>query len=130
VTYLVVTAVLAYTTVALINATAAAAAGRRRPVRLLRLAGASCGQVAGVMTVDAVLVSGTGVMLGTLLAMATLLPFDSALVAPGLPVGPPWICLTVTSAAVLLTLGVTRLATRLVSTDPERAWRSRPALKS
>jgi putative ABC transport system permease protein len=118
VTYLLVAAVLAYTTVALINATAAAAAGRRRPLRLLRLAGASRGQVARAMTVDAVLVSGTGVALGTLLALATVLPFDSALGAPGLPAGSPWIYLTVTSAAVLLTVGVTRLATRLVNTDP------------
>jgi putative ABC transport system permease protein len=120
VTYLLVAAVLAYTTVALINATAAAAAGRRRPLQLLRLAGASRGQVARAMTVDAVLVSGTGIALGTLLALATLLPFDSALGAPGLPAGPPWIYLTVTSAAVLLTVGVTRLATRLVNTDPGR----------
>ncbi|HMG62780.1 MAG TPA: FtsX-like permease family protein, partial [Streptosporangiaceae bacterium] len=118
VTYLLVAAVLAYTTVALINATAAAAAGRRRPLRLLRLAGASRGQVARAMTVDAVLVSGTAVALGTLLALATVLPFDSALGAPGLPAGSPWIYLTVTSAAVLLTVGVTRLATRLVNTDP------------
>jgi hypothetical protein len=35
-----------------------------------------------------------------------------------LPAGSPWIYLTVTSAAVLLTVGVTRLATRLVNTDP------------
>ena len=70
------------------------------------------------MTVDAVLVSGTGVVLGTVLALATLLPFDAALGAPGLPAGSPWIYLTVTAAAVLLTIGVTAVATRLVRTDP------------
>jgi putative ABC transport system permease protein len=118
VTYLLVAAILAYTTVALVNAAVAAAAGRRRPLRLARLAGASRGQVARAMTVYAVLVSGAGVALGTLVALATLLPFDRALGAPGLPAGSPWIYLTVTSAAVLLTVGVTAVATRLVNTDP------------
>ncbi|HEX5292808.1 MAG TPA: hypothetical protein VFX25_28390 [Streptosporangiaceae bacterium] len=70
------------------------------------------------MTVYAGLVSGAGVALGTVLALATLLPFDAALGAPGLPAGSPWIYLTVTAAAVLLTVGVTALATRLVNTDP------------
>jgi putative ABC transport system permease protein len=118
VTYLLVAAVLAYTTVALVNAAVAAAAGRRRSLRLVRLAGASRGQVARAMTVYAGLVSGAGVALGTVLALATLLPFDAALGAPGLPAGSPWIYLTVTAAAVLLTVGVTALATRLVNTDP------------
>jgi putative ABC transport system permease protein len=118
VSYLLVAALLAYTTIALVNATVAAAAGRRRPLRLLRLAGASRGQVARGMTIDAVVISGTGIALGTLLALATLLPFDSALGAPGLPAGSPWIYLTVAGAAALLTAGVTWLATRLVNTDP------------
>jgi putative ABC transport system permease protein len=118
VSYLLVAALLAYTAVALVNATVAAAAGRRRPLRLLRLAGASRGQVARGMTIDAVVIAGAGIALGTLVALATLLPFDSALGAPGLPAGSPWIYLTVTAAAALLTVAVTRLATRLVNTDP------------
>jgi putative ABC transport system permease protein len=118
VSYLLVAALLAYTTIALVNATAAAAAGRRRPLALLRLAGASRRQVARGMTISALAIAAAGITLGTLLALATLLPFDSALGAPGLPAGPPWIYLAVTTAAGLVTVGAARLATRLVNTDP------------
>jgi len=57
-------------------------------------------------------------VLGTLVALATLLPFDSALGSPGLPAGPPSIYLTITASAALLTLLVTRLSTQLLDTRP------------
>jgi putative ABC transport system permease protein len=66
----------------------------------------------------AILVLATGIVLGTLVALATLLPFDSALGFPGLPAGPPWIYLTITASAALLTLLVTRLSTQLLDTRP------------
>jgi putative ABC transport system permease protein len=70
------------------------------------------------MAIGALAIAAAGITLGTLLALATLLPFDSALGAPGLPAGPPWIYLAVTTAAGLVTVGAARLATRLVNTDP------------
>jgi putative ABC transport system permease protein len=55
---------------------------------MLRLVGADRGQLARTMTIEAILVSVAGVVLGTAVTLATLLPFDSALGAPGLPAGP------------------------------------------
>jgi hypothetical protein len=48
-------------------------------------------------------------------ALATLLPFDSALGAPGLPAGPAWIYITAAASAALLTVVTARLT----------AWRYR-----
>lgn len=85
---------------------------------MLRLIGANRAQVTRTMTVEALLISAVGIVLGTFIAFATLLPFDSALGAPGLPGGPPWIYLTVTVSATVLTVLVTRLSTRLLHTEP------------
>jgi len=87
---------------------------------MLRRIGAGRSQVTRAMTIEAILVSATGIVLGTLVVLATLLPFDSALGFPGLPAGPPWIYLTITASAALLTLLVTRLSTQLLDTRPGR----------
>jgi len=85
---------------------------------MLRRIGAGRSQVTRAMTIEAILVSATGIVLGTLVAAATLLPFDSALGIPGLPAGPPSIYLTITASAALLTLLTTRLSTQLLDTRP------------
>ncbi|HKA94806.1 MAG TPA: ABC transporter permease [Streptosporangiaceae bacterium] len=120
VSYLFIAAVIAYTTVSLINTTVAATARRRPQLAMLRRIGAGRSQVTRAMTIEAILVSATGIVLGTLVALATLLPFDSALGFPGLPAGPPSIYLTVTASAALLTLLTTRLSTQLLDTRPGR----------
>jgi putative ABC transport system permease protein len=119
--YMFIAALIAYTTVSLINTIVAATSQRRPQLRMLRLVGANRGQVAATMTIEAILVAAAGIVLGTFVALATLLPFDSALGAPGLPAGPVWIYLGVTGAATLLTVLVTRLSTRLLHTEPGRA---------
>jgi hypothetical protein len=53
--------------------------------------------------------------LGASVLLATLLPFDSALGAPGLPVGSAWIYVTAAASAALLTVVTARLS----------AWRYR-----
>src|SRR5215468_8921383 len=118
VSYLFIAAVIAYTTVSLINTTVAATTRRRPQLAMLRRIGASRSQVTRAMTIEAILVSATGIVLGTLVGLATLLPFDSALGFPGLPVGPPSTYLTITASAALLTLLVTRLSTQLLDTRP------------
>ncbi len=72
-------------TVSLISTTVAATARRRPQLQMLRRIGAGRGQVMRAMTIEAVLVAGAGIVLGTLVALAALLPFDSALGAPGPP---------------------------------------------
>lgn len=118
--YLLIAALIIYTVVSLVNATVAVTAERRAQLRLLRLVGASRHQMIRTTTVDALLCAGAGVALGVAVAVATLLPFDSALGAPGLPAGSPWIFIVVMSSAVVLTVIVTQLAARLLDTRPAR----------
>src|SRR5215468_3745168 len=120
VSYLFIAAVIAYTSVSLINTTVATTARRRPQLAMLRRIGAGRSQVTRAMTIEAILVSATGIVLGTLVALATLLPFDTALGSPGLPAGPPSIYLTITGSAALLTLLATRLSTQLLNTRPSR----------
>lgn len=121
VNYLFIAALIAFVTVSLISSTVAATAQRQPQLRMLRRIGASGAQVRRAMTIEAVLVAAAGIVLGTLVALAALLPFDSALGAPGLPAGPVWIYLTVTAAAAALTITVTRLSAQLLRTRPGRA---------
>ncbi len=121
VNYLFIAALIAYVTVSLVSTTIAGTARRRPQLQMLRRIGANRGQVTRAMTIEALLVAGAGIVLGTLVALATLLPFDSALGAPGLPAGPWWIYLTVTAAATVLTVLVTRLSAQFLRTGPAQA---------
>jgi putative ABC transport system permease protein len=116
--YMFIAALIAYVTVSLISTTVAATVRRRPQLQMLRRIGAHRRQVTRAMTIEAVLVAGAGIVLGTLVALATLLPFDSALGDPGLPAGPVWIFLTVTAGAAALTILVARLSAELLHTDP------------
>jgi putative ABC transport system permease protein len=113
--YLFIVAIIAYAAVSLVATTVAATAQRRPQLRMLRLIGANRGQVTRTVTMEAIMVAVAGVALGTVVALATLLPFDSALGAPGLPAGPAWIYVTAAASAALLTVVTARLS----------AWRYR-----
>jgi len=119
--YMILAAVVAYATVYLTSATVAATTRRRPQLHMLRQIGASGSQVALAMTIEGVLVAATGIVLGTLVALATLLPFDNAIGAPGLPAGSPSIYLTVITLAAALTIAVTSLSARLLRTAPSQA---------
>lgn len=121
VNYMFIVALIAYVTVSLISTTVAATVRRRPQLQMLRRIGAHRRQVTRAMTIEAVLVAGAGIVLGTLVALATLLPFDSALGDPGLPAGPVGIYLTVTAAAASLTILVARVSAQLLHTDPGHA---------
>jgi putative ABC transport system permease protein len=119
--YMIMAAGIAYVTVYLISSTVAATARRRPQLHMLRQIGASGSQVALAMTIEGALVAATGIVLGTLAALATLLPFDKAIGAPGLPAGSPLIYLTVIALAAALTIAVTGLSARLLRTAPGQA---------
>jgi putative ABC transport system permease protein len=119
--YMFIAAVVAYVTVSLVSSTVAATARRRPQLQMLRRLGASASQVRRAMTIEGALVAATGIVLGTLVALAALLPFDSALGAPGLPAGPVSIYLTVTAVAAALTIAVTSLSAQLLHTAPSQA---------
>jgi putative ABC transport system permease protein len=116
--YMFLVAVVAYVTVYLISSTVAATTRRRPQLHMLRQIGASGSQVGLAMTIEGALVAATGIVLGTLAALATLLPFDKAIGAPGLPAGSPLIYLTVIAPAAALTIAVTSLSARLLRTAP------------
>jgi putative ABC transport system permease protein len=121
VNYMFIAALIAYVTVSLISSTVAATARRRRQLQMVRRIGASGGQVGRAMTIEAALVAAAGIVLGTLVALAALLPFDIALGAPGLPAGPLWIYVAVTALAAALMIAVTRLSAQLLRTGPSHA---------
>ena len=119
--YLLIAGLIAYTVVSLVNTTVAVTAERRPQLRVLRLIGASRFQMIRTVTAEALICAGAGIALGIVVTLATLLPFDLALGAPGLPAGSPWIFVVTSSLAVMLTALVSRLAARLLDTRPARA---------
>ena len=118
--YMFIAAVVAYVTVYLTSSTVAATTRRRPQLHTLRQIGASGSQVGLAMTIEGALVAATGIVLGTLVALATLVPFDNAIGAPGLPAGSPLIYLTVIALAAALTIAVTSLSARLLRTAPSQ----------
>jgi len=114
VNYLLVAMIISYTVVSLVNTLVIATGERRREFALQRLIGSTAGQILRMMSVEAILIAVSGVLLGTAVAGATLLAFGVALDGRPLPDGPPWIYLAVVGAAGLLTLAATLLTTMLV----------------
>lgn len=120
VAYLLVAMVVGYAVIALVNTLVMATGERRREFTLQRLVGATRGQVMRMMTVEALLTALAGIVLGTVVAAATLVPLSKAVLDSSMPVGPPWIFVTVTISALALTLFATLFPARF-------ALRTRPS---
>ncbi|TJZ54311.1 FtsX-like permease family protein [Streptomyces piniterrae] len=112
--YMVLGVVIAYSTIALVNTQVLATTERRREFMLQRLIGATRRQVLRMMTVEAILVSVAGIVLGVLVAVLTLVPLSLSVLGKPTPEGPPWIFATVVAAAFALTLFTTLLSATLV----------------
>ncbi|WP_438291928.1 FtsX-like permease family protein [Streptomyces sp. HUAS TT7] len=112
--YLVLGVVVAYATIALVNTQVLATTERRREFMLQRLIGATRRQVLRMMTVEAVLVSVAGLVLGALVAVLTLVPLSLSVLGSPVPEGSPWIFATVVVAAFALTLVTTLLSAMIV----------------
>ena len=125
VSYLMVGTTIGYAVLALINTLIAATAGRRREFALQRLIGATRGQILRMMSVEALLTSLAGIVLGTVVAVATLVPFGFALDRSPFPHGPLWVYLVVVGGAVALTfLGTLGPAAAVLRTRPAVAAES------
>lgn len=111
---------IAYTAVSVINTLVSATVRRRREFGLQRLTGSTRGQVLRMLTTEAALVAAAGILLGTLVAAATLIPFSSAVSDSPIPTGPLWIYLLIIGAAALLTFAS-------ILTPATATLRSRPA---
>jgi putative ABC transport system permease protein len=107
VSFLMVSVTIGYAVLALINTLIAATTGRRREFALQRLIGATRGQIMRMMSVEALLTALAGIVLGTVVAAGTLVPFGYALDRSPLPHGPLWIYLAVVGGAVALTFVAT-----------------------
>ncbi|GGS43109.1 ABC transporter permease [Streptomyces cinerochromogenes] len=108
--YLVLGVVVGYATLALINTQVLATTERRKEFMLQRLVGATRRQVLQMMTVEASLVALAGIVLGLLVAVATLVPLSMSVLGTALPGGSPWILVVVLAGAAALTLATTLLA--------------------
>ncbi|MFI0240630.1 FtsX-like permease family protein [Streptomyces sp. NPDC016845] len=108
--HLVLGVVVGYATLALVNTQVLATAERRKEFMLQRLIGATRRQVLQMMTVEASLVALAGIVLGLLVAGATLAPLSMSVLGTALPGGSPWILVSVLAGAVALTLATTLLA--------------------
>lgn len=122
VNYLLVGMLIAYTAVSVVNTLASATVRRRREFGLQRLTGSTRGQVLRMLTTEGVLVALAGIVLGTLVALATLLPFASAVSSSARPSGPIWIYLVIIAIAFALTMLSTLIpATSTLTTRPAEA---------
>lgn len=106
VNYLIVGMIIAYTAVSVVNTLVASTVRRRREFGLQRLTGSTPAQVLRMMIGEGVLVALAGLLLGTLVAVLTVLPF-SAKVGP--VSGPVSIYLVIVGIAAVLTLGSTAI---------------------
>ncbi|CAM5691994.1 ABC transporter permease OS=Streptomyces tendae OX=1932 GN=GUR47_18495 PE=4 SV=1 [Streptomyces tendae] len=108
--YLVLGVVVGYATLALINTQILATTERRREFMLQRLIGATRRQILQMVTVEAALVALAGIVLGLLVATATLVPLSLSVLGTALPGGSPWILIVAVAGAGALTLVTTLLA--------------------
>ncbi|HVV20322.1 MAG TPA: FtsX-like permease family protein [Pseudonocardiaceae bacterium] len=111
VNYLLVAAIVGYTVISLVNTLVIATAERRREFALQRLIGSTRGQIVRMMTVEAILAAIAGIILGSAVAVITLIPFGIALTGSGAIVGPVSIYLGVILGGLALTLLATLIPT-------------------
>ncbi|MGW8329041.1 ABC transporter permease [Streptomyces sp. NPDC055897] len=118
--YLLAGTIIGYAVISLVNTLVVAAAERRGEFALQRLVGATPGQILRMVTVEAAMVAVMGIVLGSFVALATLVPFSLALDGSWVPGGGVLAYLAIVAGVGALTLIATLLPTRM-------ALRTRPA---
>jgi putative ABC transport system permease protein len=111
---LVVGMIAVFAGLMLVNALLAVIGDRRAEFARIRLVGGTPEQVRASVLVEGLLVSATGIGLGLVASLATIVPFSLARDEGVVPDGQPWLPAAVATAAVLLTIGTGRLAARRV----------------
>ncbi|MFJ4830870.1 FtsX-like permease family protein [Streptomyces sp. NPDC088747] len=114
----VVGVIVVFSCVMLINSLYAATTYRRREFGQQRLAGATPGQVLGMIGVEALIVTVTGVFLGTMAGLAGLLPFTAVRTDAAWPDQGPGIWLTIVAIAAAVTLGTSLFTARRTLRTP------------
>lgn len=101
-----------FAAIMVVNAFVAAIAHRRDELQRLRLIGATPRQVERSVVAEAGIVAAVGVVLGTLAALTTVVPFAIARHEGAVPDGGLWLVPAVVAAVVALTLGAARTSVR------------------
>lgn len=110
--YLLAFLAFAYASIASVNTLAVAVLSRRREFAVQRLAGATRRQVVGMLVIEGGIVAITGIVLGSVIALCSVVPTAIA-VAAGLPSGPIWLVLAVVAAGLAIIWPATLIAARL-----------------
>ncbi|MFI8324994.1 FtsX-like permease family protein [Streptomyces sp. NPDC085529] len=95
-----------FASVSTVNTLVAVTAGRRREFALLRLVGATSSQLLRVLTVEAVLTTVVGVLLGATVAGAASAAFSTAVTGSAVPTVPLAACGWIVAGAAALTIPV------------------------
>jgi putative ABC transport system permease protein len=119
--YVVVGMITLFVAIMLVNTLIAATVRRRREFAQHRLAGATRGQLLAMVSLEAVLVTVTGVLGGSLAALFTIVPFGSARAGRLWPDATPWAYAVIVALAVLLTAAATLQTTRRTIHGPATA---------
>jgi putative ABC transport system permease protein len=109
--YLMAGMIIAYTAISVVNSLVMSIGARRREFGLQRLTGSTKSQVMRMMIVEAGMATAIGVLLGTVVAAMTLVPFTLVAGDTLIPSGPIWIYLGVIGAIGVLTFGSTLIST-------------------
>ncbi|HEV7976778.1 ABC transporter permease [Amycolatopsis sp.] len=117
VNYLLLGMIMAYTVISVVNTLVMSTARRRREFGLQRLTGSTRAQIMRMMGLEGVMIAVVGVVLGTIVAAGSIVPFCLVVSDSVLPSGPVWIYLAVVglagAIALLATLMPTWAATRV-----------------
>ncbi|CND67929.1 FtsX-like permease family [Mycobacterium tuberculosis] len=110
--FVVIGMVVLFTAIMLVNTLIAATAHRRREFGQTRLAGAAPRQVLGAVALESAVLTVTGVLLGTVASLFTIVPFGLARRDSPVPDGSVGIYLAVAALAAVLTGATAYGATR------------------
>ena len=94
-------AIALFILIGVITTLAVATASRRRELALLRLIGATRGQVMRMLRLETAIVLGTGTFVGALVAAVTLLTFGGAVTGVSVLSTPPTLCAAILGTIVL-----------------------------
>ena len=112
VTYLVISALMGFCAIAIVNTLAMSTWDRSRELALLRLVGATDRQVIRMIRWEALAVVGLGAIAGLAVATATLVPFSLAVAGSAVPYVPWYFVAGVLWFAALLGFAATELPAR------------------
>ncbi|MFF4189684.1 FtsX-like permease family protein [Nonomuraea sp. NPDC001831] len=107
VNYLVVAMIITFTAIVVVNTLIAATRRRGREFGLLRLSAATRAQVMATVVAEGVLTAVLALVLGTVAAAATTVPYSLVKTGSPMAAGPGWVYAAIAGGALLLVLAAT-----------------------